>query len=67
MALRTDEEAGGNTGGGTAGGSFPNLKSNLPDDVAVRSVDVNFEDQMKNSEARVTFSPTARATNLPSL
>jgi Tfp pilus assembly protein FimT len=57
MPVRSEEQAGGITTGASAGGAFPNYKSNLPDDVAVRSVDVNFEDQMKNSEAHVHFFP----------
>jgi type II secretion system protein H len=54
---KPDDNAGGGLSSGTAAGAGPNFKSNLSDDVAVRSIDVNFEDQMKNSEARVRFFP----------
>jgi Tfp pilus assembly protein FimT len=42
---------------GPTSGSGPNFKSNLPDDIAVKFLDVNFEDQMEHAEAHVHFFP----------
>lgn len=37
--------------------AIQNFKANLPDDIAIKELDVNFEDQMEFSEAHVRFFP----------
>jgi prepilin-type N-terminal cleavage/methylation domain-containing protein len=47
----------GRAEGGGKSGSVKNFTSNLPDDIAVKSLDVNFKDQMQYPEAHVRFFP----------
>ena len=55
---RLDEETGAPAGEGTsAAGAASTFRANLPDDIAIKLLHVNFNDQMEYSEARVRFFP----------
>ena len=57
MPGRRSEESGEPASKSGSGGGGAGFKANLPDDIAVKFLDVNFQDQMEFPEARVHFFP----------